>query len=105
LHDGDAQLTQTVVKVARKNPISWRSLQVRAFYLGLLLTVTALLFVLGTSWITSNSSKSTEAARGLSADEVLAALGIGFGLWHLFRFIQRGPVSDPSPHFADDRFL
>jgi hypothetical protein len=33
----------------------WFSLQVRAFYLGLLVTVAALLFVLGASWITSSS--------------------------------------------------
>ena len=35
--------------------------------------------------------KEYRDGRGLSADEVLVALGIGFGLWYLFRFIERGP--------------
>ena len=41
-----------------------RSLHVRAFFGGLLLSVAVL-------------------------PEALVALGIGFGLWHLFRFIER----------------
>jgi hypothetical protein len=38
-----------------ESSMPWFALQVRSFYLGLLVSVATLLFVLGASWITGSS--------------------------------------------------
>ena len=76
----------------------WDDLHVRALLLGLLVTVAALLFVLSSIMDHEQFVKEYRSGHGLSVGKVLVALGIGFGLWHLFRAIEHGSVIGSDPH-------